>query len=250
MLPKELELELERIIGQHELEEISDLIYENAESCFEISLKKKENYERVGNSRIAGYPDLPSSIKWPCTENEHYTFIAQINLSELSEDIVDYFPKQGMLYFFLGVDEPAYDISHKIFFFNGDLSELRKTLPPEGKEEVCLGYREFTSYQISFNTKICIPFESEVGEILVDKYEEAYHELCNSGDILWGQPETFSSNPKQDAYFCRNGLGKMMFNYYKSEEQIRKEAQEAKESGNTEYAQILQNEVLPLLNRL
>lgn len=110
-----------------------------------------------------------------------------------------------------------------------------------------LGYREFTSYQISFNTKICIPFESEVGEILVDKYEESYHELCNSGDILWGQPETFSSNPKQDAYFCRNGLGKLMFNYYKSEEQVREEVQEAKENGNTEYAQILQNEVLPLL---
>lgn len=242
MLPKDLEIKIEDTIKENKLEDIRDLLYKYAEPCIEICVEEEENYTKVGNSRIGGYPDLPSNIQWPCEEDEYYTFIAQINLSELPQNVVEELPKEGILYFFLGIDEPSYDIEHKVFYYNGDITKLEKTMPPKGKEEVCFDEREFISCKVSFNPQISIKIDSEASEKIFQDYIEIYEILCCSSDTIWGQADA-----KRDAYFYRNELGSLMFNHYKSIEELMKEIEEKRTDGNEEYAQILEGEVLPKL---
>ncbi|MGG4500699.1 YwqG family protein [Paenibacillus polymyxa] len=249
MLQPPLKEELTRILEEHSLgEELKKEINQEAQAAIQFHLDHKENYERVGNSRIAGYPDFPPSIEWPCNSNgEYYTFIAQINLSELPFSPFEVLPHQGILYFFLGLDEPAYDIDHKVFYYNGDSSALKKTLPPNGKVEVCAENRDFTSYAISFQPILTLPSEGELGDILLDQYEELYELLYEHSDTVWGQHQSFAGNTRRDAYLRRNGLEGLLFNWHKSESQIHQEAEQAMHRGSTEYAEQLRSEVLPQL---
>ncbi|MFT9370454.1 YwqG family protein [Paenibacillus polymyxa] len=249
MLQSPLKEELTRILEEHSLDdELKEEIYQAAEATIQFQLEHEENYENVGNSRIAGYPDLPPTIEWPCnSDGEYYTFIAQINLSELPFSPFEGLPHQGILYFFLGLDEPAYDIEHKIFYYNGDSSALQKTLPPAGRVEVSVEQRDFTAYAISFHPILTLPSEGELGDILLDQYEELYELLYEHSDTVWGQHQSFAGNTRRDAYLCRNGLKGLLFNWHKSESQIHKEAEQAMHRGSTEYAEHLRSEVLPQL---
>lgn len=249
MLKSPLKEELTRILEEHSLDdELKEELYQEAEATIQFHLEHEENYEHVGNSRIAGYPDLPPSIEWPCnSDGEYYTFIAQINLSELPFSPFEGLPHQGILYFFLGLDEPAYDIEHKIFYYNGDSSALRKTLPPAGRIEVSAEQRDFTAYAISFHPILTLPSEGELGDILVDQYEELYELLYEHSDTVWGQHQSFAGNTRRDAYLCRNGLEGLLFNWHKSESQIHQEAEQAMHRGGTEYAEQLRSKVLPQL---
>lgn len=141
----------------------------------------------------------------------------------------------------------ASDVEHKIFYFDGDLSKLKKTPPPEGKEECSAEYRGFTGCRITFQSGICVSASSEAEEVLMDEHEDVLELFQEHQDVLWGQPETFSGDPRQDAYFMRNGLDGLLYNFYKSEEDIKKEAQEARDRGSHEYAQTLEEKVLPQL---
>ncbi|MDM5153188.1 YwqG family protein [Bacillus sp. DX1.1] len=248
MLPKSLQMELDNIIKEYGLEEIKAQLNKHAEASIELVLGEQENYEKIGNSRIAGYPDLPSSIEWPCDEDgEYWTFIAQINLSELPRNVVNELPQEGILYFFLGLDEPAYDVDHKIFYYNGDFNDLQKTLPPEGKEEIDFENRDFISHQISFIAKVHIPSESELEEILLEDYEDVYEILCYHTDRLWGNSDTYAGDPKEDAYFCRNGLENLLFHSYMKEEDLLKKIDKVVAEGKKEYAKTLGTCVLPQL---
>ncbi|AHM63942.1 YwqG family protein [Paenibacillus polymyxa] len=249
MLKSPLKEELTRILEEHSLDdELKEELYQEAEATIQFHLEHEENYEHVGNSRIAGYPDLPPSIEWPCnSDGEYYTFIAQINLSELPFSPFEGLPHQGILYFFLGLDEPAYDIDHKVFYYNGDSSALKKTLPPAGRVEVSAEQRDFTAYAISFHPILTLPSEGELGDILVDQYEELYELLYEHSDTVWGQHQSFAGNTRRDAYLCRNGLEGLLFNWHKSESQIHQEAEQAIHRGSTEYAEQLRSKVLPQL---
>lgn len=248
MLPEHLKNLLLSHLETHHLADKQEIILEHAEPCVEITVVEEEDYVQTGNSRIAGNPDLPPGFEWPCDEEDrYYTFIAQFNLSELPPETLDFFPTRGMLYFFLGLDEPASDVAHKTFYYDGELSLLKKTLPPEGKEEIASDERNFVGQKINFQPSVTLPVESEVCEHLYEHHIDLYDNLCSQSDTLWGQHKSYGGDSRLNAYLCRNGLNRLMYRYYKSEQQIREEAQQAREKGYAEYAQELEEEVLPLL---
>ncbi|PED06970.1 YwqG family protein [Bacillus pseudomycoides] len=248
MLPTFLQMELDHIIKEYGLEEIQIQLNDYAEASIEFILGEKENYEKIGNSRIGGYPDLPSSIEWPCDEDgEYWTFIAQINLAELPRQVVNELPQEGILYFFLGLDEPAYDVDHKVFYYNGDGIELQKTFPPEGKEEIDFENRGFISHQISFRETVHIPSESELEEILFEDYEDVCEILCYHTDRIWGNSDTYAGDPRKDAYFCRNGLADLLFHSHMKEEELLKKIDKVDAEGRKEYVKTLKTCVLPQL---
>ncbi|MFS0558431.1 DUF1963 domain-containing protein [Brevibacillus sp. 179-C9.3 HS] len=212
------------------MKEYRNFILEHAEPFVNIVVEEEENYETIGNSRIAGYPDLPPGLVWPCVDDDHYyTFIAQFNMSELPAGTLDFFPKHGMLYFFLGLDEPASDVDHRIFYYDGEMSLLKKTLPPADKEEITSDDRNFTGVKISFEPGVTVKFDSELGNYLYEHDEELYDKLYRHHDTIWGQDEAFTHDHSMDAYFCRNGLQRLIYQYYRTEEQIREEAQKMQE---------------------
>jgi uncharacterized protein YwqG len=110
------------MLEEHHVKEKKEYMLEHAEPFVKIIVEDEEDYFTTGNSRIAGYPDLPPGFEWPCEDDEHYSFTAQFNLRELPADTLDLFPKHGMLYFFLGLDEPASDVDHRIFYYDGDMN--------------------------------------------------------------------------------------------------------------------------------
>lgn len=216
MLPHRLKEDLVRFIQTQGVnEETAELLNDQAEALLSIRLEGEEDYSRTGNSRIAGCPDLPPSIDWPLDpDGEYWTFIAQINLGELLISPFAGLPQRGILYFFLGLDEPAYDIDHRIYYYDGDLSVLKKTPPPEGLEEICEENRGFISHKISFESAWTLPEMAK--DTLMDEYPEAYEALENHSDTLWGQHEDWAGKTPLDAYLCRNGLKDILFRRHKT----------------------------------
>lgn len=248
MLPLKLKEDLARFIQTQGLDQqTAKLLNDQAEALLSIRVEEEEDYARTGNSRIAGCPDLPPTIEWPLdSDGEYWTFIAQINLGELPYSPYAGLPQRGILYFFLGLDEPAYDIDHRIYYYDGDLSVLKKTSPPEGLEEICEENREFVSHKISFESDWNLPELAK--DILMDEYPDAYDELENHSDTVWGQHEDWAGNTPLDAYLCRNGLQDILFSTHQTVDQIRQEAREAEERGSLDYAQRLLTQAIPQLN--
>ncbi|WP_368654206.1 DUF1963 domain-containing protein [Ornithinibacillus sp. 4-3] len=242
----DLNLKLE-IMGKKELK---TLLIEYAEVALRLDLEAEENYAQVGNSRIAGRPDLPPSIKWPCTaDGEAYTFLAQINLSELPFLPSDSWPTAGMLYFFLGLDEPAYNIDHQVMYYNGDFADLTLANFPEGVEEVNADEREFIAHRITWQPQLSLPDLGEDSDVLLQEYEELYTEICDVSDALGGGLQTWAGETQLDAYLCRNGMAELLFQTHKTPERVDQQAVEAFTDGRDQYGMHLLEEVLPLLRK-
>lgn len=121
----------------------------------------------VGASKTGGFPDLPPEIEYPVMteytevwlkfcekgKTEHYEKSAmqlavQINLYELAEsgaDVENLLPERGMLYIFWSGEiselesdeyseihcaEPDKTAIHKVIYWDGDMSTLKRTEPP------------------------------------------------------------------------------------------------------------------------
>lgn len=180
----------------------------------------------IGSSKMGGFPDLPPEIEYPTmseyTETllfgdnkgkpEHYEksamqLVAQINLYELAEsgaDLENLLPKKGMLYIFWSgegenlesneyvefkVSEPDKTAFHKVIYWDGDMSTLKRTEPPcpyhSRSFEECL-----EEYAVEFDS------DSEYSEdsaYKIDGLEEAveigsFH-FANDGEKLFGFPK-------------------------------------------------------------
>lgn len=187
---------IDSLIEKHDLEDIRDYIYENLKKSIRLSIGEKEDYKVVGSSRVGGFPDVPEDFKWPCTEdNELMTFIAQLNLEEISLfDEEQLLPKGGMLYFFMGLDEPAYDIEHKVIFIE-DVQNLKLM---EIQESTVLDetYDRFTAYKLIGNSCLEVPNYAYVDYDVIED-DESYFSLVeeikdkfeNYIGCMFGYPE-------------------------------------------------------------
>ena len=108
-------------------------LYEKALPCFyeKYDLKEKKDISVIGTTRQGGFPDLPESENWPVENGKAMSFLAQINLGELEPDFAPYLPAQGWLYFFMGEFQNWVSIPHRILYFDGPVSQLKQTSPPE-----------------------------------------------------------------------------------------------------------------------
>lgn len=137
---------LEKLISEHQCDHISEYLLENTRQGIRYSKSEVENYEAAGHSRIGGDPDLPSHTEWPATtDGIPMTFVAQLNLNDLAGQAdTPLLPKSGMLYFFVGVDEPAYNIEHHVIHVQAnELASVKRRMAPEttALEEQFNGYR-------------------------------------------------------------------------------------------------------------
>lgn len=93
------------------------------------------DYTKMGRSRVGGDPDLPPQFAWPLTtDGTPMTFLVQLNMCDVAKNDANVLlPKTGMLSFFLGIDEPAYNIEHRVIWFDETevLSVIRREPPSE-----------------------------------------------------------------------------------------------------------------------
>jgi hypothetical protein len=97
----------------------------------------------VGASRIGGLPDMPKSLAWPMWREVPHTFIAQINLAELS-DIAErrHLPPAGHLFFFYEAESGFYQ---EVPDCLGSWSVLYSVEPPISMPEDEAGDAEWIS---------------------------------------------------------------------------------------------------------
>jgi uncharacterized protein YwqG len=220
--------ELEELIKKYELEEVKDYIYENIKNIIYLNLTEKDNYKFKGVSRVGGYPDVPENFQWPKNaEGKLLTFIAQLNLKEISFcDENALLPKKGMIYFFMGIDEPAYDIEHKVIYIeeNEKLNLMKPEKPTVLEEE---HEQTFTPYKVNGRNSIEIPNYAYVDyDILEDS--DAFFSLEedirfeNTGDNcvgkVYGYPERQHDDAELEA--ALKIIAKHQYNYRESEKEI------------------------------
>lgn len=200
MLSEKNQNKLEQIVHEYQFEHAMDYLKESVRQGIRLFKKDIEKYNEICPSRIGGDPDLPTNEEWPLnSDGTPMTFLAQLRLSELvPHDVSTRLPAQGMLYFFVGVDEPAYGIEHKVIYLSEDkLQEARRYHSPE----VTALEGEFTGYRVSARSTMEPPNYGYVDYEIVEDDEhdyEQYEELCfelhdeNSSDLamMFGYPST------------------------------------------------------------
>lgn len=200
MLSKNNLNQLERIVHEYQFEHALEYFKETIRQGIRLSKKEIETYNEIGLSRVGGDPDLPAMVDWPVnSDGTPMTFLAQLRLNELVPyDVSTLLPAKGMLYFFIGIDEPAYGIEHKVIYLTEDkLQEARRCASPEvtALEDV------FTGYRVNARSTMEPPNYGYVDYDIVEDDEhdyEQYEELCfelneeNSSDlaVMFGYPST------------------------------------------------------------
>lgn len=192
---------LERIVHEFQFEHAMDYLKQSVRQGIRFSKKEIETYNEIGPSRIGGDPDLPAMIEWPVdSDGTPMTFLAQLRINELvPHDASALLPANGgILYFFIGVDEPAYGIEHKVIYLSED--KLQGANRYHSLEVTSLE-GEFTGYRVSARSSMEPPNYGYVDYEKVEDDEhdyEQYEELCfelndeNSNDlaVMFGYPST------------------------------------------------------------
>lgn len=137
---------LEQWIREHQVTHAAQYLIDHTRQGIRCIKTAPENYESPCVSRIGGDPDLPPEIEWPLTEDgTPMTFLLQLHLQEVVKyDESTLLPADGMLYFFVGIDEPAKDIEHRVLYVPKDqLASAQRRLSPEetALEEQFCGYQ-------------------------------------------------------------------------------------------------------------
>ena len=204
--------------------DIAEDIKDYRKNTIKMCEKNGENVIAKGTSKIGGFPDLPPEIPYPTmsgysckrgNDTERYEksamqLVAQINLADIADlDIENRLPHTGILYFFWSgeidsihqtnkwVESVADDLEnsdyHKVIWYNGDLSNLKRTVPPvpyyskyftEAFEEKAVEFELTTDYQSLGYVLYDNQFD-RLAEAAPD-YDIEY--LSNNGNKLFGYP--------------------------------------------------------------
>jgi uncharacterized protein YwqG len=81
--------------------------------------------------------------------------IAQLDLAALPRDLGLGLPPTGLLAFFLGVDEPASDVEHRVLYFDEPAEQLETRRPP--KETVMADERDFQPFALRLAAAVSLP---------------------------------------------------------------------------------------------
>lgn len=202
-------IKMQSIIKEHQFEHAADYLIEHTRQGIRLSKKQVEDYASPCHSRIGGDPDLPEEIEWPLTsEGTPMTFLAQLQLRDVAaHDATASLPLVGMLYFFIGVDEPAYNIEHRVLYLTEDqtAAAVRRQAPEETALE-----EEFTGYRMEARATLEPPNYAYVDDEIVEDEEhdfESYEDLCHqltgmkSDDIatIFGYPSTQHGDCEHEA---------------------------------------------------
>jgi hypothetical protein len=189
---------LESVIEEHEFGHAAQYIMENTRQGIRYDKTGVESYDRLGNTRMGGDPDLPSNVLWPMTNDDvPMTFLFQLNLSDVTKhDESSLLPKGGLLYFFVGIDEPAYHIEHRVLFIP---EEQLVSLKNHHSPQVTALEEKFCGYQLEARATLEPPTYPYVDCDVVENedfdysdYEDLSFAICDSkrGEVarMFGYP--------------------------------------------------------------
>ena len=113
------------------------MIRRHARECVYFGTPGARTRVAVGSSFFGGWPDLPAPELWPYEGERPMTFIAQLALTDLPRARGAIWPGGGMLWFFMGIDEPRTGFEGAVLYRDGRRTKsLQRTrLDPEVFDE-------------------------------------------------------------------------------------------------------------------
>lgn len=166
-----------------DLNKVLDEMNKNAIKL-EFQINNKEDIP-IGTSKFGGNPDVPKDFEWFYYSGEDFTgvtkkrplsFLAQINCEEINKyDEDSLLPSKGILYFFYELStmkwgyDPKDKGSAKVYYFDGDVTELMRTNFPNDMEDDF----KFPEIQLGFSKKYDLPCYEEFTELY--DYEDWDH---------------------------------------------------------------------------
>lgn len=73
-----------KLIEKHNLQGYESTILSIAKENIIVRTTEPDNYNKTGNTRFGGYPDLPKGYPWPKYKNKYLNFLCQINLKDIA----------------------------------------------------------------------------------------------------------------------------------------------------------------------
>ena len=150
----------------------------------EFKINNKEDIP-IGTSKFGGNPDVPKDFEWfyysgedfsGVTKKRPLSFLAQINCEEINKyDEDSLLPSKGILYFFYELStmtwgfDPKDKGSARVYYFDGDVTELMRTNYPNDMEDDF----KFPEIQLGFSKKYDLPCYEEFTELY--DYEDWDH---------------------------------------------------------------------------
>ncbi|OWA33657.1 hypothetical protein B9G55_20125 [Saccharibacillus sp. O16] len=187
-LSDENRLRLQQLIKEQDFAHAQEYLLNSARQTVNLTLTEPENDEQVGNSRVAGEPDLPEGTPWPLeSDGVPMTFVCQLNLEELKDlDPENRLPKSGCLLFFAG--DYDLDVEHQVLYLSSKQMQTasRRSAPAPTVHEQD---EAFHSYRLQAQASLALPGYGYVDEEAVEdddhgweEYEDLMFELAGQQD--------------------------------------------------------------------
>lgn len=241
-LPADLEERFRRAVEECGLAELWLRLRALARPCYTVGLNPDADRGRSGTSRLGGLPDLPPGVVWPRREGGLLTFIGQVNLAEVPRLGVPLpLPTGGMLYFFLGIDEPASKIDHEVLFWDGPADQLSRSAEPDESDFLNDECTIFTPAGVRFHPAVSLPefYRDPSLDEFTDRLEELRQRLENPLDFwersqLLGYPLVVSGDPLTEAYVAVHGHANIIYHLHRTVEDAEHDLAAAEEAGDPE----------------
>ncbi|PGZ93517.1 hypothetical protein COE51_23675 [Bacillus pseudomycoides] len=200
-LQEQNRIKLEQQLKDNGFEHAINYLIETSRQGVRCAKAGETDYKKPGQSRVGGDPDLPPQFTWPLTsDGTPMTFLVQLNMCDVAKhDANELLPKSGMLSFFLGIDEPAYNIEHRVIWF--DETEVLTVVRREPSGETALEdtYGTYVGYDLEARPSLEPPAYAYVDEeqvesdkVTLDDYDDLLYEIRDEEDDdiiqLFGYP--------------------------------------------------------------
>lgn len=205
-------------VRKHKLERKLEALEVAAVPCLALTTRRGRQAP-LGASRFGGAPDLPGGVEWPQEDGRFYSFLAQVNLAELPA--TPPLPHKGHLYFFVGRDDSADDVGHRILY-SADATMLERRTLPSSDNLLNDAYDDLSPTVVQGSAAISLPsygsgafdqfgLSEDAENDEASRYVELAQELLRGDSerevsVLLGHPTCLGKDPAEDAAILR-GLG-------------------------------------------
>lgn len=225
---------LPELLAEHDLSAVANLILAKAKPTLYLTMGAAGEGGQ-SCTRIGGMPDLPPDFAWPTdADGNPYTFAMQINLMDIPKFAGNPFPPSGLLNIFVGIDEPATDVAHKIYLF-ADANACERHIPPADIEaEFNETFAKIEPHELEVVLGQSVPtwatneHEALIEELLeaapdinedalYNGYEDLSHTLAPRQTVarLLGHASGIGADPREDAYVVREVNPVWLYEYDK-----------------------------------
>lgn len=173
----------------------------------------------LGANRIGGCPDVPEDFEWPRFENHPLSFIAQLNLAEISIWDIDLdLPKTGSLLFFYDCQQRTWGFAPRdqgsafVLYSSCDPAQLKRVPLPSDIDKMgvfnccSVGFRPANNYP-SYDSIFFTPELTEDERNRLFEYQEQQRAI-DSGPLhrIGGHADCVQNPMELDCALVTNGL--------------------------------------------